>query len=603
MEFDAKEEIKSKLDIVDVLSGYIQLHKAGTNYKACCPFHNEKTPSFFVSPQRQIWHCFGCMKSGDIFTFVMNIENVDFITALKILADKAGVRLPKFDNKISSQNKTTYNIFSDVIELYQKNLNSNPEAKDYLIKRGLTNEIINEFKLGFSKDSWNDALTYLTGKGYGLKDLSETGLLIQKTDSSNSSVINNFYDRFRSRIMFPIFNNSNEPVGFTGRIFEGKEKLKTIKNIDETGKYVNSPQTKVYEKSKILYGLNITKRYISQQNEAIVVEGTMDFLSAYLKDQKNIVASLGTALTLDQLTLLKRLCSKLILAYDNDEAGKMATERNIKLALNLGFEIKILDINESKDISDFINDFPDGLSKKIEESLPVMDFFINHGMSMYNTNTLAGKNEFLNYFLPKLKWEKDIIKISHYLNKLTSLIDVSLSALEETFKKVKIEEVEDEIIRKSKDILKNDNTQILKSKSESISETILSIFVQKPLILKNLVLENSEFFNFKFQDLLTNIKENGIEIINNPKIDISLKEMIDFLFLNNVKNEDLLKQEEDVIIKEISQYLKFLKQEYYKNKISFIQNEIKNAETQDNVAKINELLGELNNICDFLNKL
>lgn len=603
MEFDAKEEIKSKLDIVDVLSGYIQLHKAGTNYKACCPFHNEKTPSFFVSPQRQIWHCFGCMKSGDIFTFVMNIESVDFITALKILADKAGVRLPKFDNQMSSQNKTTYNIFSDVIELYQKNLNSNSEAKDYLIKRGLTNEVINEFKLGFSKDSWNDALTYLTGKGYGLKDLSETGLLIQKTDSSNSSVINNFYDRFRSRIMFPIFNNSNEPVGFTGRIFEGKEKLKTIKNIDETGKYVNSPQTKVYEKSKILYGLNITKRYISQKNEAIVVEGTMDFLSAYLKDQKNIVASLGTALTLDQLTLLKRLCSKLILAYDNDEAGKMATERNIKLALNLGFEIKILDINESKDISDFINDFPDGLGKKIEESLPVMDFFINHGMSMYNTNTLAGKNEFLNYFLPKLKWEKDIIKISHYLNKLTSLIDVSLSALEETFKKVKIEEVEDEIIRKSKDILKNDNTQILKSKSESISETILSIFVQKPLILKNLIIENSEFFNFKFQDLLTNIKENGIEIINNPKIDISLKEMIDFLFLNNVKNEDLLKQEEDVIIKEISQYLKFLKQEYYKNKISFIQNEIKNAETQDNVAKINELLGELNNICDFLNKL
>jgi len=400
MEIDAKEEIKSKLNIVDVLSSYIQLHKAGTNYKACCPFHNEKTPSFFVSPQRQIWHCFGCGKTGDIFTFVMNIENVDFITALKILADKAGVKLPRFDSKINSQNKTIYNIFTDVINLYQSNLNKNSEVKDYLLKRGLTENIIQEFKLGFSNDNWNEALNYLIDKGYTPKDLLETGLFIQNTNKPSS---NNLYDRFRARIMFPIFNNSNEPVAFTGRIFEGSSPLKTIKNIDETGKYVNSPQTKVYEKGKILYGLNITKRYISQQNEAIVVEGTMDFLSAYLKGVQNIVASLGTALTIDQLTLLKRLSDKLILAYDNDEAGKMATERNIKLALSLGFQIKILNITEAKDISDFINILPDKLSEKITQSLPAMDFYINHGLSMYNTNNVSGKNEFLNYFLPKLK--------------------------------------------------------------------------------------------------------------------------------------------------------------------------------------------------------
>jgi len=150
MEFDAKEEIKNKLDVVDVVSSYIQLQKAGTNYRACCPFHNEKTPSFYVSPQRQIWKCFGCNRSGDIFTFVMNIENVDFITALKILADKAGVKLPQFDHKLESQNKIIYNIFSDIIQLYQNNLNQ--DIKDYLIKRGLTEEIIKEFRLGFSND-------------------------------------------------------------------------------------------------------------------------------------------------------------------------------------------------------------------------------------------------------------------------------------------------------------------------------------------------------------------------------------------------------------------------------------------------------------------
>jgi len=153
MEFDAKEEIKSKLNIVDVLSSYIQVHKAGTNYKACCPFHNEKTPSFFISPQRQMWKCFGCNLGGDIFTFVMKIENVDFITALKILADKAGVKLPRFDTQINSQNKTMYNALEDAISLYQKNLKENQSAMDYLLKRGLTSEVISEFKLGFSLDA------------------------------------------------------------------------------------------------------------------------------------------------------------------------------------------------------------------------------------------------------------------------------------------------------------------------------------------------------------------------------------------------------------------------------------------------------------------
>ena len=600
MEFDAKEEIKSKLNVVDVLSSYIQLQKAGTNYKACCPFHNEKTPSFFVSPQRQIWHCFGCLKTGDIFTFVMNIENVDFITALKILADKAGVKLPRFDNQVSSQNKTIYNIFSDVIELYKTNLNKNSNVKDYLIKRGLTEEIINEFKIGFSNDNWNEALNYLIDKGYTSKDLFETGLFIQNTSKPSG---NNLYDRFRSRIMFPIFNNSNEPVAFTGRIFEGSSPLKTIKNIDETGKYVNSPQTKVYEKGKILYGLNVTKKYIAQQNEAVIVEGTMDFLSAYLDSIKNIVASLGTALTIDQLTLLKRICDKIILAYDNDEAGKMATERNIKLALSLGFQIKILNITEAKDISDFVNILPNKLPEKIDQSLPVMDFYIDHGLNMFNTNNIAGKNEFLNYFLPKLKWEKDLIQISHYLNKLADILDINLSAIEETFKKINPEETEDIYLKPKQNNFDSDHSSLLKTKSETLSEVILSTFIQKPLMLKNIILDNIEFFNFKFQDILLLIKEKGIEVINDQNIDPQNKEIIDNLYINNIKYDDLLKQSDETIISEINNFIKLLKHEYYKNKINNIQNEIKNAENQNDSIRSIELINELNTICDILNKL
>jgi len=403
--------------------------------------------------------------------------------------------------------------------------------------------------------------------------------------------------------MFPIYNNSNEPVAFTARIFEGIMPLKTIKNIDETGKYVNSPQTKVYEKGKILYGLNITKRYISQQNEAIVVEGTMDFLSAYLKGNKNIVASLGTALTLDQLTLLKRLCSNLILAYDNDEAGKMATERNIKLALSLGFQLKILDLEDSKDISDFINDHPEDLDKKIKNSLPVMDFYIKHGLSLFNTNLLNGKNDFLKYFLPKLKWEKDIIKISHYLNRLVNTIDVKLEALEETFKTIVSEEIEDESFRKIKENLKPQNLDLLKSKSETLSEAILSIFVQKPIVLKTLVIENSEFFNFNYQDFLNLIKQNGIEIINDQTIDPAIKETIDYLFLISPKYENLINHDDTTIINEINNYLILLKQEHFKSRMVALQNEIKTAESKNDMNLVNELINELNTICTNLNKL
>ncbi len=599
MEFDAKEEIKSKLDIVDVISGYIQLQKAGANYKACCPFHEEKTPSFFVSPQRQMWHCFGCLKSGDIFTFVMEIENVDFLTALKILADKAGVKLPTYSGEKTSKNKVIYNIFSDVISLYHKNLKVNSEVKEYLYQRGLTDEIIDEFKLGFSSDDWSEALNYLNNKGYGLKDLIETGLFIEKNNSQNPSLVKNYYDRFRARIMFPIYNNSNEPVAFTGRIFQGKNELKTVKNIDETGKYVNSPQTVVYEKKKILYGLNITKKYIAKQNEAIIVEGTMDFLSAYMKDQKNIVASLGTALTVEQLTLLKRLCNKLILAYDNDDAGKFATERNIKLALSLGFDIKILDLEESKDISDFVNLFPDGLNEKIQNSLPVMDFFIKYGLSMYNTNNLSGKNTFLKYFLPKLKWEKDIIKISHYLNKITSILDIPLNVIEESFKQTVSEEISDV---KTPIVKEKENINTLKSKSELISETILSVFVKKPIILKNIITENEEFFNSKFQNLILKIKELGIDVVNKSKED-DISSLVDYLFLNAIKHESLINKPDDIILEEISRLITMLKQEYYKYKIKLVENEIKNAESQNQPEKINELLDKLNNICDQLNKL
>ncbi len=606
MSFDAKEEIKNKLDVVEVISSYIQLQKAGTNYKACCPFHNEKTPSFMVSPQRQMWRCFGCNKSGDIFTFIMDFENVDFFTALKILADKAGVVLPKFDKEEFSQDKASYEIMDFSVKYFQNNLFKNQEVLKYLSSRGLNEETLKEFKIGFALDEWRDLFVNLVKQGFKAKDIFETGLIIQKNDTLNNSNVflnnNNFYDRFRSRIMFPIHNNSSQVVGYTGRIFEGKASLKTIKNIDETGKYINSPQTKIYEKSKILYGYNITKRHINSQNEAIVVEGTTDFLSGYIKGHKNIVASLGTALTTDQLNLLKRMTNNLILAYDNDEAGKIATERNIKLGLAMDFNLKILDLKSAKDLSDFINQKDNDLSLEIKNALPVMDFYIKRGKALFNINILEGKREFLNYFFKKLKWEKDIIKISHYLNEISFLLDIKLEVLDETFHQTKAEPLEDNLAyHQSKKESKNHNL-VVKNRHENISETILAVFTQFPVMLKAHVSENKKFFYQKFQKFLELIDEKGVEIIHNNLINSETKEIIDFLYMIGSQAE-IINQGEEKIIKEIESLLAVLKEEYYKRQINLLKNKIKNAEAINDNKQLGELLLELSHVCEALNQI
>lgn len=605
MEFDAKEEIKNKLDVVEVISNYIQLQKAGTNYKACCPFHNEKTPSFVVSPQRQIWHCFGCNLSGDIFTFVMKFESVDFITALKILADKAGVTLPKFDKTLTSKDKTSYDIMDISVKHFHQNLLSHKDALEYLNKRDLSIDTIKEFNIGFAKDDWRDLTDTLVQKGYKAKDIFDTGLSIQKNDTINnpSAFLNNsnFYDRFRSRIMFPIANSSGQTIGYTARIFEGNGCLKTIKNIDETGKYINSPQTSIYEKGKILYGFNITKKHISQQNEAIIVEGTMDFLSGYITGHKNIVASLGTALTIDQLNLLKRLTSNLILAYDNDEAGKAATERNIKLCLSLGFNIKILDTKDSKDLSDFIKDYPGQLSEEVKNALPVMDFYIKRASALFNINIIDGKKEFLNYFLKKLKWESDIIKISYYLNKLSGFLDININAIEDSFKATPKESLEEGFVHTAPKQPVTKDTHDIKTRHQILSEIILSMFVQFPVPLKNIIIENQQYFHSRYINIIEHINKEGIETLN-QQTDLSLKNDIDQLYILGSNNTTKEKDEQGVL-KDVHSYITILKEEFFKNKISQLQNDLKNAESTNNQDEVNDLLSQINQICEDISQI
>ena len=586
---DSKEEIKNKLDVVEVVGGYVKLQKAGVNYRACCPFHKEKTPSFYVSPQRQIAHCFGCGFSGDIFGFVMKIENVDFLTALKILANKAGVDLSRFQTKENSIKKTLFEIQEAALSFFERKLTENKEAYEYLIKRGLTKETIKEFRIGFAPDEWRSLTDHLVQLGFKLADIEKTGVIVRKADAinvadPNSLPVNFFFDRFRSRIMFPIFNLSQEPVGFTGRIFQADKNipLHTIKNIDETGKYVNSPETIIFNKGGLLFLLNKTKNAILEKNEAILVEGQMDAISCFQEGLRNVVATSGTALTPDQLNILKRYCNSLILAYDNDEAGQEATERNIELALNAEFDIKIITLTDAKDFSDFINLHPGKLTDILSTAKPIMEFYFNRAKTLFDTSDNKGKRDFMNYFLSKIKYLKNnILERSSWVEKLASFLNVKLDLIENELQKSNTVNPYKEQYPTKEENLKNDDA--LKTREEILSEKIIAGLLQNQETLKDLVFENIQYFPPSFTDILELIKNNEIQ---NPALD--------YLWL--LGSKDSL-----CSLEEITNCLWHLKKEHFKSRMNFLQNKIKELDNSGSKGMLQELMQEFKNLSEELN--
>ncbi|HNX10887.1 MAG TPA: DNA primase, partial [bacterium] len=333
------EEIKSKLDITEVLGEYINLRPAGSNLRALCPFHHEKTPSFMVSPEKQIWHCFGCQKGGDIFGFVMEMEGLNFVEALKQLAHKAGVTLQKNDWEDSSKRNKLIDVLSAAKEFYQRQMLGNNNIKNYLKGRGLDEKSVKEWQVGYSPNSFDDLINHLKKKGYSDEDIFLSGLSQKKEGAGR------YFNRFRDRIMFPINDAAGLTVGFTARV-----NPQTVNpEMEKMGKYINTPQTAVYDKSRVLFGLDKARREIKDQDLAIVVEGQMDAITSQSRGFKNTVASSGTALTFGQVKLLKRYTNNLALAFDADAAGQIAADRGIVEALAQEMNVKIIIIPQGKD--------------------------------------------------------------------------------------------------------------------------------------------------------------------------------------------------------------------------------------------------------------
>ncbi|MCX6716855.1 MAG: DNA primase [Candidatus Taylorbacteria bacterium] len=344
------EQIKSRLNVADVIGAYVELNKAGNSLKGKCPFHNEKTPSFFVSPDRGTYYCFGCGAKGDIFSFVEQFEGLDFKGALKVLADKAGVEIvwSREERGVVDEKEKLYEIMEESTKFFEKNLEGAKDANAYLVKRGLKPETIKEFRLGLALSEWRTLHTYLRSKGYSDALIEKAGLA--KMAESGKG----YYDRFRGRIIFPIFDSGGRVIAFTGRILVEDE---------QSAKYLNSPETPLFIKANILYGIDKAKSAIRQKGYSVFVEGQMDLILCHQAGYKNIVAGSGTALT-DSVTnkdeavnnfgIIRRLSNNIIFVYDADEAGQKAAERSAEIALSLGMDVKIASLPDGLDPADAI---------------------------------------------------------------------------------------------------------------------------------------------------------------------------------------------------------------------------------------------------------
>lgn len=467
---DLIDEVKSRSDIVNVISQYISLKNSGSSYSGLCPFHSEKTGSFHVNQNKQIYKCFGCGEGGDVINFIMKIENLDFMEAVKLLAQKNGIEfntnLSEADKKKMEEIKLMQDIHLKAARFYFSNLiNSKNAGYDYLRKRGLSDKIIKRFGLGYSLYSWNSLMDYLLSIGYEKKDLVKSGLVTHKENGDK------YYDKFRNRVMFPIFDYRGNVIGFGGRVLD-----------DSMPKYLNSPDTILFNKRYNLYGLNYAKKSI-KNDTLILVEGYMDLISLVEYGVENVVATLGTALTNEQGKLIKRYASTAVISYDSDEAGIKATLRAIEILRHQNINVKILNLKDCKDPDDFIKKYKkEGFLKAIEDSVSHIIFQINILKRKFDFNKDEHLIKFAKEAASIIKTLSSPVEKDFYIKYVSKEFNISLEALKE------------EVFGKNYNNSKNNYKKFFKTEQKPI-EKIKNIengekFVEETFI--KLLMENKE---------------------------------------------------------------------------------------------------------------
>lgn len=615
-------EVKQRLNIIDVLGEYIKLEKAGTSWRALCPFHNEKSPSFMVSEERQMWKCFGCQKGGDVFAFVMEIEGLDFRESLKLLAEKAGVKLSGYNPKKVEEKNRTLEILELATKWYEYQLWNGPgkiKILVYLRERGLKDETIKDFRLGYAPKGWRNILIFLGKRGYKTEEIVRTGLLVEKrvaepvqnygmdknlpTDLDVPRFVdsNRFYDRFRERIMFPIADYSGRILGYSARVAPGGD--------ESQAKYVNTSETEVYHKSRILYGIDKAKSEIKQKGYAVLVEGNMDVIASHQAGLRNTVAVSGTALTEDQIGIIKRYAPKIKMFFDMDAAGEAATKKSLKLCFEADLQADVVNLSGGKDAADIARENPKDLTLAVEKSQPAMEYIFSQNFSRYNKNKVEEKKIITKEILDVISGVNNEVEKSFWLKKLSQALDIAESALTDILKKANLRS---RINSHQKEAEKENDFSFGREKIDVLLSELIGLSLSNLDIWKGLVAQGDALSLGEKDSLFRKIilfgEKSGFEFekifSDAPMEEKARAERLCFekkyrLGLNNELEEIIIGDPPG----ELQRIVLEIKKELKKKELEKITTDLKTAEEKKDALSKDFLRGEFKRISQELSKL
>jgi len=595
------DEIKDKMDIADVIGGYIKLGSAGVNMKALCPFHKEKTPSFVVSKEKQIFHCFGCDKGGDVISFIQEMEGVDFKEALRILADRAGIDTSKYriqgDGIKKEKKESIYQILELTAAFFQKSLESDEgkKAKDYLLSRGINEKTIKEFRLGYApktgrQGSPSALFEYLKTMNFADENITESGSVFIYDKVGKRT----YFDRFRGRLIFPIADSLGRVVGFSARILPGEE--------DNQGKYINTPQTILYDKSRLLYGFHLAKTTIRSEDEAILLEGNLDVVLSHQAGIKYAVATCGTALTKDQISILRRYTKNLTLAFDADMAGIKATKRAGDVAWEEGMEIKAIPLETGKDVADIVKEDAKKWQKMIKDKKGLPEFFFDLAFKdrKLNLDQRKALGDKLLKIIAKLPSE---VEKAHYVHRLSEELNTPENLFWE-----KLSAVDQRTFEYKKDEEKKEEP---KEYNYMLEERIIGLVYNYPkLFKKHTELKDISFSNpsmeLIWKEMKAFIKRNYEKLasgkfkwkLKNRELEMKVSEIAVKVEEENRKGslEDK-KDEGDRTEDELEFCINLLKKEELKTERQDIAKDIKKAQKKGDKKKLEKLVSEFQEVC------
>ncbi len=597
---DPKDDIKRRLKVSEVVGEYVPLKPAGNtgSFKTVCPFHQEKTPSFYVSDEKEIWHCFGCDAGGDIFSFVMDIEGVEFPEALRILARKAGVEIPRFNSARSNERQRLMTMHDLAVKYYKKVLtdsNAAASARAYLENRGIDHDLAEKFGLGFAPDDWNKLSDFLISRGYTAQEVIKGGLAQRK--KSGTGII----DKFRNRIMVPLRDHHGNVVGFTGRILG-------VMTEKSGPKYMNSPETPIYQKSDLLYGLDLAKGAIKQKNSVIIVEGNLDVIASHKAGIENVVASSGTALTERQIESLLRYTNQLIFCFDADAAGFAAAKRGIRLAQGQGGEVMVVILNdaEAKDPDDLIQKDPELWTTAVNQPISIMDYYFRQTTKGKKMSAVKEKKEVGKFLLTEIAYLKDKIEREYWLQQLSDLLRMDINVLRNALPQ--IHEVHQEQRRETAAMAKKTSKTPFEQTlgiilalfmvSDELREGIISTLEPNELpendytkLYKTLILEyNSDKSQFAEKSFFAQLRHK----LAADEEQSHIAKLLDEISMTGEKMlEDYAPNE---LRTQLNAYLDAMHQTLRKAKRKDLEAAIRLAESQGEAEKVKQLIEKLNSL-------